>query len=178
MKGDHCIIEGHNCTVTGDHCKVKGDNCNVKGDHCIVEGRNCSVSGDFVFRKSIESDFSLLQIYDNNVISNSIIGSNNIRNSIISANNISGTNIQIYKRNKIKSENPEQDMQAYLKNIKDIETKDENNKCSICMTNEKIIVFLNCGHRQTCSSCSSEIIKYKKPCPFCKKEIVKVLRTF
>jgi hypothetical protein len=64
-----------------------------------------------------------------------------------------------------------------LKDIKDTETKDEDRKCVICLTNERVIAF-QCGHRKTCASCSLELVQTKKPCPMCRVEISSILKIF
>ena len=61
------------------------------------------------------------------------------------------------------------------KKIKEIS---ENNKCSICLTNEKKYIFIPCGHNCICESCNTKLIKSSLNfcCPICRTigEIYKV----
>ena len=55
--------------------------------------------------------------------------------------------------------------------------KNENNTikdCSICLTNEKNIAFIPCGHVCTCVDCGYKVAQ----CPICRKTIKKVLRIY
>lgn len=45
------------------------------------------------------------------------------------------------------------------------------NLCVICMENEKVVIFIPCGHRCTCESCGDKIFSFKKVCPICKLKI-------
>ena len=66
------------------------------------------------------------------------------------------------------------EIQEYLKtnicqtNIIKIFGDDDSNKCVICMTDDKSIVFAMCGHYSTCESCSMQLSK----CPICRAPIV------
>jgi hypothetical protein len=40
-------------------------------------------------------------------------------------------------------------------------------ECSVCLCNEKSIVFIPCGHFYTCRECSGQL----KTCPICRAEI-------
>jgi len=64
-----------------------------------------------------------------------------------------------------------------LSAIVDIPTDNEDKRCAICTVNERIIV-LNCGHRQTCASCTLILVRQRKPCPICRQPIKTVIRTF
>jgi hypothetical protein len=46
--------------------------------------------------------------------------------------------------------------------------------CIRCHTNEKCMLFVNCGHRVTCESCSNQI----DYCPYCDVKIKIKLKTF
>ena len=54
---------------------------------------------------------------------------------------------------------------------------DDKDVCVICMANKRMIT-LDCGHFHTCGHCTRVILKEKKGCPMCRKEITSVLRTF
>jgi hypothetical protein len=63
----------------------------------------------------------------------------------------------------------------------DIETAIATNRelkksimCIRCHTNEKCMLFVNCGHRVTCESCSNQI----DYCPYCDVKIKSKLKTF
>jgi len=50
---------------------------------------------------------------------------------------------------------------------------EKNDPCCICMERGKNTVILDCGHVQLCVTCSRELVKFKKECPFCRKKIEK-----
>lgn len=86
---------------------------------------------------------------------------------------VSGDNIAIGRT----GPNKPRSLADALKDIKDTETKDEDKKCVICLTNERVIAF-QCGHRKTCASCSLELVQTEKPCPMCRVEISSILKIF
>ena len=64
--------------------------------------------------------------------------------------------------------------QDHIEIVKDEDLKDmiiyedkDDNICSICMTDEKRMVFNPCGHYYTCINCS----KIFEKCPYCSKPI-------
>jgi len=68
-------------------------------------------------------------------------------------------------------------LEEELATIPDVETTVEHKQCTICMSHEKNIT-LQCGHHRTCATCTLVLVKNKQPCPYCRKKIVSVLRTF
>lgn len=46
---------------------------------------------------------------------------------------------------------------------------DDNPECSICLTEEKAIIFVPCGHFATCNNCDKKLPNRK--CPICRKDI-------
>ena len=69
-----------------------------------------------------------------------------------------------------------------LRKFSDCEIKEDDDvskkKCNLCFVNQSIIALLPCGHKYTCSDCTSEIISSNKICPICRKEIVSFVRVF
>lgn len=52
--------------------------------------------------------------------------------------------------------------------------EERDDMCKICYSKEIDTVFLDCAHRISCSVCASNI----RRCPFCRKDIVRTVRTF
>ncbi len=48
-------------------------------------------------------------------------------------------------------------------------------ECVICMENEPDKVYLPCGHKCTCASCSNMLCRNKKECPLCRRFIVEII---
>ena len=66
-----------------------------------------------------------------------------------------------------------QQVAFYIRPIpRDLETHTTfpNNLCSICLTNERNIVFRPCSHLCVCDSCSSN--PTMQTCPLCRSEII------
>jgi hypothetical protein len=47
--------------------------------------------------------------------------------------------------------------------------------CAICMTNEKCMVIVPCGHYYTCEECISKIKKSSGCCPICRIKFTKTI---
>lgn len=63
-----------------------------------------------------------------------------------------------------------------LKGWKSKKTENEKEACTICLDNEKNVVF-QCGHR-CCSKCATDICKKTSMCHICQKDIEQVLQTY
>ena len=50
----------------------------------------------------------------------------------------------------------------------------ESRLCSICMTNQISIAFLNCGHFVTCVECSNAL----RDCPMCRIKIMQRINVY
>ena len=111
---------------------------------------------------------------------NDAIGYNtlpNIVNSPINPNIIPLTqhiNVDAIRKNTL---NQLEESLIKLTNLKDIETKDEDKQCIICISNEKNIV-LNCGHMNMCATCAIKIINTNKKCPMCNVSIISATKLY
>ena len=54
------------------------------------------------------------------------------------------------------------------------EDQNEKNLCRICYTNERNIVFLPCGHLETCPTCAKAL----SSCPVCRASIAKTIKIY
>ena len=54
---------------------------------------------------------------------------------------------------------------------KDVSTEIEEQKCILCETNKKNIVFIPCSHSLSCVGCSKKIIQHSNCCPICRTTI-------
>jgi len=58
------------------------------------------------------------------------------------------------------------------KEIQDSSQKSDNKKlCIVCFENEKVVIFVPCGHRCCCEKCGDIIFSQKKKCPICTLKI-------
>lgn len=46
--------------------------------------------------------------------------------------------------------------------------------CTICLTNRRRIIFIDCNHFATCFSCAQTIAQQSKKCPICRKSITRM----
>ena len=57
-------------------------------------------------------------------------------------------------------------------------TLNDNEMCAVCNNNKQNVKFIPCNHTNTCSVCSSEILRLNGPhhfnCPICRTQITKV----
>ena len=58
-----------------------------------------------------------------------------------------------------------------IKVFEDVSSDD----CAICMTNEKCMIIVPCGHYYTCEECISKIKKSTGCCPICRITFTKVI---
>jgi len=72
----------------------------------------------------------------------------------------------IKKNIKILDNYQQQYEKVILEQIKIYEDKDET-ECCICLTNDKKVVFVPCGHYHCCDECSGKVDK----CPICRSQI-------
>ena len=52
---------------------------------------------------------------------------------------------------------------------------ENNTKCVICMLNNKISVFVPCGHRCACYECAKTVYNKLKKCPLCRDSITDMI---
>ena len=52
--------------------------------------------------------------------------------------------------------------------------KGETNMCVICMSSEKLVVLVPCGHTSICRKCSRRV----EHCPFCRAQIFRRQKIF
>lgn len=50
-------------------------------------------------------------------------------------------------------------------------------KCVVCLTNEREVVLLNCGHVCVCGDCAFALPEPKK-CPVCRERVERFVTTF
>ena len=56
--------------------------------------------------------------------------------------------------------------------------KDKKELCGICYSENPDRIILNCGHSGICKLCGDRLISESKPCPWCKKNIQKIIKCF
>ena len=55
---------------------------------------------------------------------------------------------------------------------------EDANTCVVCLGDKKMYAYLECGHLATCESCTQMLLSLKKPCPLCRKPIIRALRIY
>eukprot|EP01096_Ripella_sp_DP13-Kostka_P011876 TRINITY_DN4883_c0_g4_i1.p1 TRINITY_DN4883_c0_g4~~TRINITY_DN4883_c0_g4_i1.p1 ORF type:complete len:205 (+),score=54.05 TRINITY_DN4883_c0_g4_i1:136-750(+) len=54
----------------------------------------------------------------------------------------------------------------------------DDDLCIICMDGPKEAVFFRCGHVATCMECASHLLQRGDGCPFCRQQIVDIVRGY
>jgi len=78
------------------------------------------------------------------------------------------------KKNSIKIIDEIDNLTTVLIKIKVFEDTSSDD-CAICMTNEKCMIIVPCGHYYTCEDCISKIKKSSGCCPICRIKFTKVI---
>ena len=76
---------------------------------------------------------------------------------------------------------PTDDLTQKINDIKDSDdspTDVEEKRCSVCLDNEKKVVYIPCGHLTCCLACTKAIMKKDKNCPICKQKITNFQRIY
>ncbi len=189
------IVNGNKCDVFGDRSIINGNECNVYGNSCIINGDNCRVYGTTPIINGTGTRLITRTEDSKDGMDVSAILRRDIQN--VHSNM---TNIFISEINRVQNETTARIRNAYIRfseasarperqpsdlaivtslsNMTDVKTSNDKNQCIVCLENEKIVVFISCGHRLLCASCTKTMYDKTKTCPTCRKSITGVLRVF
>lgn len=73
---------------------------------------------------------------------------------------------------------PDKKSAVYLDVKEDIETENDNERCSVCFTNKKSVLYTPCNHITCCNQCSRTLITKKLECPVCRTEIKQMINVY
>lgn len=153
------------CTIYGSNNGIYGNDNIIKGEGNYVYGNNNMIKGDHY------------KIYGNNNIlagnSNEIRGGNNIVYGDI--------NLVEGKHNILKgidNESSERESDLTLKVREDKEAENEKERCSVCLTNKKSVLYVPCNHITCCNLCSRTLITKKLECPVCRAGIRQMINVY
>jgi hypothetical protein len=49
-------------------------------------------------------------------------------------------------------------------------------ECVCCMCEPSCVIFIPCAHQCTCEDCYKSLVKFKRPCPICRRDIRSTLK--
>ena len=197
--GDRCEITGDNATSYGNRCEITGEYAIVHGKHCKVNGTNAKVvegsSANLNISTGVYVDSGSYASSRPSTMNISVLGSGCVVGGDV---NISNTTMigRSYKFSHAPPSQPsvpanpvttktvkeEKSIDWWTKlnrdhdNVAPDGTPDEKT-CDICYSNLRKVIFIPCGHLQTCIACAKTIGE-KSICPSCRTPIENGIERF